>query len=727
MSASSTTNYSFLSPPLRPEDLGALGAYRVLSELGRGGMGFVFRAEDTRLKRAVALKVMNERIAATPYSRRRFIEEARSMAAVKHDNVATIYEVNENSGTPFMAMELLQGGTLEALTREHQQLDFRRVIHYATQMARGLAAAHAQGIIHRDIKPANIWIEADIDRVKILDFGLALAQVPVDRLAGRGTVIGTPQYLSPEQARSEPLDNRTDLYSLGVVLYEMCTGRLPFRARNVPEQLILTLIHQATPVHQVNAGMPEPLSRLISLLMEKEPRNRPRSAIELEKLLADVAQECEAKTDVAQAINKLQAQLNLVREKQPAAVPAPSLDDDLFASLPSLAVTPLLPTAKPSPLTNPALSSPSLPKVAASQMAGSGAGYRPKPAAPATRSRLPLPSYWPWIAVGAAVLVCMGLVQYVFISSTGTPHKSTVIIPDPAKSSPSPSRPADDSSQQRQPAPAPTPSTPPAPPETPEVDFYAGNNDRSAVPAASSSRNGTAQPSDEPSPAPAPLDESSMSSSEPAVEPVPEPQLVKERLVEEHVTRRSGDGRGADTSVRRGASTQEHLGDSISVQIQTRSGIDIQHSYLRFDLEGVRKKLNRADDVRLLLTVPKDGAPIGSIVRVYGVPPQYPDNWREVGPGSMNWGNSISKVGLEAVPLLAEFEVNDATESFQLSITDPRLTAFVQDTPEDFVTLILAGGSPNDKPLYFVSREGAADQSPALDFDILEADKKRGR
>jgi eukaryotic-like serine/threonine-protein kinase len=399
MSASTTTKYSFLAPSSRPEDLGVLGAYRVISELGRGGMGFVFRAEDTRLKRAVALKVMNEKIAATPYSRRRFIEEARSMAAVKHDNVVTIYEVNEISGTPFMAMEMLKGGTLEAVTKQHTTLDYKKVIDYATQIARGLSAAHIQGIVHRDIKPANIWIEAESDRVKILDFGLALAQVPVDRLAGRGTVVGTPQYLSPEQARSEPLDNRTDLYSLGVVLYEMCTGRLPFRARNVPEQLILTLIHEATPVHEVNKEIPEPLSRLISQLMEKEPRFRPNSAIELEKLLREVAVECEAKSDVAQAINKLQSQLNLVKEKQPdpfAATAAPAapvgFDNHMFAELPSVVVSPVKPAASPlAPVakmsTSPALSNPNLRSVP----------NRPKPASKPA-SRIAIPSYWPWIA-----------------------------------------------------------------------------------------------------------------------------------------------------------------------------------------------------------------------------------------------------------------------------------------------------------------------------------------
>ena len=164
--ATNDTTYSFLTEPKDPNELGMLGPYRVIDELGRGGMGFVFRAEDTRLRRSVALKVMNEKIAATKHSRTRFISEARAMAAVDHDNVATIFEVGEKNGTPFMAMEMLQGETLEAYKTKKQRPGFEEVIEIATQIARGLSAAHAKGIVHRDIKPANIWIESGSGRVK---------------------------------------------------------------------------------------------------------------------------------------------------------------------------------------------------------------------------------------------------------------------------------------------------------------------------------------------------------------------------------------------------------------------------------------------------------------------------------------------------------------------------------------------------------------------------------
>ena len=169
------------------------------------------------------------------------------MAAVHHDNVVVIFEVGEKNNTPFMAMELLKGKTVEALNVAKTKLDYEQIIDYANQITLGLAAAHERGIVHRDIKPANIWIEEQTNRIKILDFGLALAQTPVDRLAGVGSVIGTPGYLSPEQARTDPLDDRSDLYSLGVVLYELCTGRLPLSSSNVSGQLVAILSHKPKP------------------------------------------------------------------------------------------------------------------------------------------------------------------------------------------------------------------------------------------------------------------------------------------------------------------------------------------------------------------------------------------------------------------------------------------------------------------------------------------------
>ena len=305
--ASSGIQHDFLDPPKDSGDyLGTLGHYRVVKELGKGGMGYVFLAEDTRLKRDVALKVMNQKIAATPGSKKRFISEARAMAAVHHDNVATIFEVGERNGTPFMAMELLEGATLENYRERNGEPDYQTIIAYARDIARGLAAAHAQGIVHRDIKPANIWLDTKTNRIKILDFGLALASTPVDQLSGRGAVVGTPGYLSPEQARSEPLDDRCDLYSAGVVLYELATGSLPLKTKSVAEQLIAILANHPKPIRERNEKIPQPLADMIHRLMAKEPRDRYRSAAELATALDEVEVECEKKSEVAQAISQLQ-------------------------------------------------------------------------------------------------------------------------------------------------------------------------------------------------------------------------------------------------------------------------------------------------------------------------------------------------------------------------------------------------------------------------------------
>jgi serine/threonine protein kinase len=251
-------------------------------------MGYVFSGEDSRLKRPVALKVMNQRVADTPHSRRRFLHEARAMAAVHHDNVATIFEVAECNGTPFMAMELLRGSTLEECNAKGVAFDYEEIIRITREICKGLGAAHAKGIVHRDIKPANIWIEENTKRVKILDFGLALASSAIDQLSARGAVVGTPGYLSPEQARSDPLDDRSDLYSLGVVLYELCTGRLPHEGKSVPQQLIAILAQRPVPIGELNPAIPAPLCELIHHLLRKEPRLRPASAASLLEQLDQV-------------------------------------------------------------------------------------------------------------------------------------------------------------------------------------------------------------------------------------------------------------------------------------------------------------------------------------------------------------------------------------------------------------------------------------------------------
>ncbi|MEM8666086.1 MAG: protein kinase [Planctomycetota bacterium] len=382
-----------------------LSHYRVIEELGRGGMGFVFLAEDIKLKRPVALKVMNQRIASAPHSRRRFVREARAMAAVHHDNVATIFEVGESNQTPYMAMELLQGSTLEQFNKEQNQVGFETVIDYARQISRGLTAAHQRGIVHRDIKPANIWLETDKQRVKILDFGLALASTPVDQLAGRGAVIGTPGYLSPEQARSDPLDDRSDLYSLGVVLYELCTGQIPIQEKTVPGQLISILAHRPTPIEEINPEIPQPLRELVHCLLRKEPRSRPATAEDLLNRLDVVEKECHSKTEVAQAINKLKAGLDeVVQQKtEPALFSDPEIaEPDLSQPIESI----------PDPLANvsPVASMPATKPLPSR----SGAGQKTNVSA-----STPWHVYLPIAAIAAVVLIALPVMTYWFSQSDG--------------------------------------------------------------------------------------------------------------------------------------------------------------------------------------------------------------------------------------------------------------------------------------------------------------------
>ena len=420
---SSKIKLDFLDPPTRDGDLGTLGHYRVIAQLGKGGMGYVFRAEDIKLERSVALKVMNRKIAATPHSRARFISEARAMAAVHHDNVATIFEVGEKNKTPFMAMEMLKGSTLERFKKAETRPPYQTIIKFAKEMARGLAAAHSKGIVHRDIKPANIWVEEENDRIKILDFGLALASTPVDQLAGRGAVIGTPGYLSPEQARSEPLDDRSDLYSMGVVLYELATGVLPLHNKTVAGQLIAILAHKPTPLRDLNPDVPQPLADLIHRLLRKEPRFRISSAAELEKQLDVAAVECESKSEVAQALNKLQMGLDkITKQKEEPVAAAPMMPDlpDPFATLPDN-----LGSGSGSYPAAPATAAPANTAPSKSGI-GKSNPHRRQPSrkkAAAKSAPSPIQKYWP---IGAAAAVAVIAIPLGLIAFSG-PDKPNVI------------------------------------------------------------------------------------------------------------------------------------------------------------------------------------------------------------------------------------------------------------------------------------------------------------
>ncbi|MGO9917129.1 MAG: protein kinase domain-containing protein [Isosphaeraceae bacterium] len=268
----------FLSPPRAPGELGWLAHYRVLRLLGEGGMGIVFRAEDSLLSRPVALKVIRPEVADTPGIAQRFMREARATAALEHDHIVTVYQVGQENGIPFLAMEYLKGTSLaEWLARGHRP-SVELALRIGREIAAGLSAAHRHRLIHRDIKPANIWLEAPSGRVKILDFGMARSEREDIEITGAGVVMGTPAYMAPEQARGEPAGASSDLFSLGCVLYRLCTRRLPFEGDSVIA--VLTSISTETPPapRDLNDRVPASLSVLIMRLLHKMPEARPVSA-----------------------------------------------------------------------------------------------------------------------------------------------------------------------------------------------------------------------------------------------------------------------------------------------------------------------------------------------------------------------------------------------------------------------------------------------------------------
>jgi serine/threonine protein kinase len=728
--ATAKNTYEFLEPAESKDELGRLAHYRVLRELGRGGMGYVFQAEDAKLKRSVALKVMNQKVAATVGSRQRFISEARAMAAIRHDNVATIFEVGQRNETPFMAMEMLTGQTLESLNRSGVRLGFRDIIRYAKQITEGLAAAHARGIVHRDIKPANIWIEAGIDRIKILDFGLALASTPVDTLAGRGSVIGTPGYLSPEQARTEPLDDRSDLYSLGAVLYEMCTGKLPIGSKSIHEQLIAILIQKPKPIAEFNREIPEPLNELIQQLLKKEPRARIESATTLLARLAEVESACERSTDVAQTIDRLKSGLSSVLEKKSTVVDSMPTGNPFDAigmnpsdsGIGSLAALPSienlsLPTGLPSTTSftggsgvMPAIpydSSGSIPIVGGKRVGVGGKSATSQP----SKNNLVLP-----LAILAVVAVIALPVLTFFFSGIGASNENVVILPE----QPTPQNANNPSIA----PPAQITNTKPSPPQQNKPPNRVQNGGRNqqksqvnpppkkSTMAGSSSTARSTQPMPDKTAAIKKMDQPAKVEpgvTPPKAESKSESKPKPQEKPTQWKTISTSNG-GADAMVQSGSA--EKFGENITIGIRSRGGVEVNHSYLRFKLKGADVPLDKLVDARVSVNVVGKW-PVGAKLRLFGVNKSL--DWPE---SQIMWKNSFSAQNLGDLLLLAETTVSGpATADNWVQIGSPELADFIRQGKFESLTLILAGEF-GDQMLRLSSKEKNLEMAPKLELSL---------
>lgn len=266
-----------------------LGNYELIEEIGRGGMGVVWKARDPQQDRIVAIKVLSSQVLSDATARQRFLREARAVGAVKHRNVVAMYGVEE-SPVPYLVMEFVDGPSLRTHLARKGPLDPLTVLRIALQIAKGLEASHAQGVTHRDIKPANIVLDIPTGRVKLTDFGLAHIDGDA-RLTHIGFVSGTPAYMSPEQAMGDPIDHRSDLFSLGSVLYAMVTGQSPFDDDRTfaGERTFAALdrVRSTEPesAQSINPEVPSSLSDLIRWLHSKDPKNRPSSAAEVARIL----------------------------------------------------------------------------------------------------------------------------------------------------------------------------------------------------------------------------------------------------------------------------------------------------------------------------------------------------------------------------------------------------------------------------------------------------------
>src|SRR3984957_3899014 len=273
-----------LEPSDEPNVLGRLGGYDVLEIIGHGGMGVVLKGFDRELKRCVAIKVLAPHLAQSPLAKKRFAREAIAAAAVVHPHVLAIHQVQPSGRLPFLVMPLVAGESLAERIAAQGALELKEILRIGMQAAAGLAAAHEQGLVHRDVKPANILLEKGVERAVLTDFGLARAADDV-ALTRWGIIAGTPEYMSPEQAKGEVVDGRSDLFSLGCVLYEMASGVSPFRADSIMATMRRLVNDAPKAMALLNPELPPWFIAIVGRLLEKDPSRRFGSAKEVSELL----------------------------------------------------------------------------------------------------------------------------------------------------------------------------------------------------------------------------------------------------------------------------------------------------------------------------------------------------------------------------------------------------------------------------------------------------------
>lgn len=689
--------YDLLDPPQRDGEIGRLGPYRVLALIGKGGMGQVFRAQDMRLKRIVALKLMKPKLAATPASRKRFIEEARSMAAVQQDNVATIFEVGVEGGVPFMAMELLEGESLKDAFRAGRKFEMDEILRLGIEVAEGLAAAHQCGIIHRDIKPANIWIQSSSGRAKILDFGLAIAGNSFDPFVSRGTLVGSPGFLSPEQARNEALDDRTDLYSLGAVLFMMCTGVLPLTSGSISGQLIAIICYTPPSLIDIDPRIPPAFSRLIDRLLLKEPKNRPASAIEIATTLKQIQKE-RVDSPAIQIVMKPDGVEKASRRK--TGVPAEKNSNGnrlirrtilmlLFLAITGGAFYAFIQFNSTGKTTQPGNQNPQLNVVRrvtatslrALNLENGGSGSRKVMSGQAARFKLRIanesttPADDPSV-INSDVKIVAQIATLLKRSDSTRVERPT--FPKKILLSQLPRR---SSSREF------------------EIQFLTTNL-----------RSGDYE-----------IEFQLQTPDGSVIASITDKLDIQEDLANTDLLGfeilRTYQGKGADTYVQ--DKLKNDTGGEDIIQAMPGPEPQTQHIYLRFDLSKLLEDKKELDRALLLLTVAPGGQQTNARFKAYGITTNLPPEWRETGPRHLNWEASPCRENIRGQKYLGTFTFDNTKDRLKNSpdavrFASRELDDFIREAKGTTVTLALFAESKSTRPSRFKSKEAQPREAPAL-------------